>query len=153
VPNPLHTRRPAGPGERHPIAWDVVIPDQPLRAFHWRPTREEALTWCDDTQDSSAIFSEGPTPPLQPGMMLQAANRVFAEHFVLGPWIHVSSRVVHHELLRAGDAVEVRAVPLRKWEHKGHHFMELYVAMLNAGVLAQEVYHEAIFQVRRRDAA
>jgi hypothetical protein len=50
-----------------------------------------------------------------------------------------------------GKAIEVRAVPIEKWEKKGHQFLRLYVAMFMNGALAVEVYHTAIFQVRLAD--
>jgi hypothetical protein len=43
-------------------------------------------------------------------------------------WIHTGSEVTFRRLLRVGDDIDVRAVPLEKWERKGHHFVELYIA-------------------------
>ena len=142
---------PAPPGgARVPVAWDDVVPGRSLRAMHWRPTAEENAGWADRCEDRLPIFREGPRPPLHPGMMLQAANRVFKEHYILNAWIHVSSHITQHALLRVGDAIEVRAVPVRTWRHKGHEFAELYVALLVDGLCAQEVLHKVIFNIRSR---
>ncbi|MDX1376293.1 MAG: hypothetical protein R3357_12050, partial [Burkholderiales bacterium] len=113
----------------------------------WSPTREEHRAWCADARDALALYGEGAQPYLQPGLVLQGANDVFARHFRLGPWIHTASRIVHRAALRLGDAIEIRALPLEKWARKGHQFVKLYVVFMNAGVPALEVWHTAIFRV------
>jgi hypothetical protein len=86
--------------------------------------------------------------PVHPGLILQAANNVFGRHFILNPWIHTESRILTRDALRVGKPVEVRAIPMEKWEKKGHQFIKLYVAMIGAQGVAVEVYHSAIFKVR-----
>ncbi|MBI3992062.1 MAG: hypothetical protein HY342_02220 [Candidatus Lambdaproteobacteria bacterium] len=140
---------PAPPGgARRPVAWDDVVPGRPLRALQWRPSATDNAEWAERCEDRLPIFRAGARPPLHPGLTLQAANRVFKEHYILNAWIHVSSHITQHALLRAGDAIEVRAVPVRTWRHKGHEFAELYVALLADGLCAQEVLHQVIFTIR-----
>jgi acyl dehydratase len=62
-------------------------------------------------------------------------------------WIHVGSDIRFRTLLKVGDTVEVRAVPLEKWERKGHQFVKLYLAYLRDGEIATEIFHTAIFRV------
>lgn len=131
-----------------PITWERVQVDAPLRALHWAPTREALADWCAAAGDALALYREGEAPRLQPGMVLQAANAVFSQHYVLEPWIHTGSRIVQRGPLRLGDPIEVRAVPTARWERKGHQFVTLYVVFRNGGRPVVEVTHSAIFNVR-----
>ena len=67
--------------------------------------------------------------------------------FILPAWIHTGSRLVIRKPLQAGQEIEVRAIPIEKWEQKGHQFIKLYVAMMIQGEAAIEVEHSAIFHI------
>lgn len=133
-----------------PITWEAVVPDRPLRAMQWHPSVEDNARWCDQCDDHLELFRSGDRPPLHPGFVLRSANRVFSEHFLMNPWIHVSSNIIHHKVLRAGQSIEVRAVPTRKWRKKGHEMAEYHVALMADGACAQEIVHEVIFKIRPR---
>ena len=62
-------------------------------------------------------------------------------------WIHVGSEIRFRELVRVSDTLAVNAVPLEKWERKGHQFIRLYVALKRLDVLTTEIFHTAIFRV------
>ena len=62
-------------------------------------------------------------------------------------WIHVGSDIRFRSLVRVGDTLTVNAVPLQKWERKGHEFIRLYLAYHREGVLTTEIFHTAIFKV------
>lgn len=131
-----------------PITWERVQLGRPLRALHWSPAAEAHTLWCEQAGDPLPIYREGARPRIQPGLVLQGANQVFSHHFQLAPWIHTASTIVHRGALHLGDAVEIRAVPIEKWERKGHQFVQLYVVFLNGGEPAVEVLHTAIFRLR-----
>jgi len=46
-----------------------------------------------------------------------------------------------------GDTLTVNAVPLEKWERKGHEFIKLYLAYHREDVLTTEIFHTAIYKV------
>ena len=48
--------------------------------------------------------------------------------------------------------IDVRAVPIEKWERKGHQFIKLYVAYVVGGEIAAEIWHTAIFRVSQAKA-
>lgn len=147
-PDPLSRVPPAPPAaERTPISWEAVVPGQALRALHWTPTDQQQEDWCRAVSDPLAVYKASDSP-VHPGLILQAANNVLSRHYVLKPWIHTESRILTRGVLRVGKPVEVRGVVTERWEKKGHQFLKLYVAMLNGGGVAVEVYHTAIFQVR-----
>ena len=145
---------PAPPGDAPiPIHWDAVHIDAPLRALRWDLSEDDHHAWCKSAGDALPLYQDGEAPRIQPGRVLQGANQVFGHHFRLEPWIHTGSRIIHRGPLRIGDPVEIRAMPIEKWERKGHQFVTLYVVFLNGGLPAVEVLHTAIFKVRPLDGA
>ena len=45
------------------------------------------------------------------------------------------------------QALKIHAVPIEKWERKGHQFIKLYIAMWSDDEVAVEVEHSAIFRI------
>ena len=84
-----------------------------------------------------------------PGWLLRDANYVLSRNVRLGPWIHVESSAQHHRAVGDGDSVSTRAFVTREWEHKGHRFVTLDVAVIAAGELAVRISHTAIYAPRQ----
>lgn len=84
-----------------------------------------------------------------PGWLLRDANYVLAENVRLGPWMHVESEAQHFTAVRDGQRVETRSLVTKEWEHKGHRFVELDVAVLADGAVAQRIRHVAIYRPRQ----
>ena len=143
----LPTPRPQG-AEKPLISWEGVVPDEPFWPLHWHPTQQENLAWCDGAKETLSLYRDGGAPPLHPGLILQAANNVFKERFLLPAWIHMGSEIVTRAVMRAGQQIEVRAIPVEKYEKKGNQIVDLYVVMLAEGAPAMEVRHKAIFKLR-----
>jgi acyl dehydratase len=136
---------PQRPDQRVEIVWDTVHVEEPFASYVWQPddalNREYAARVDDDTE----LFRKG---LLHPHAILSQANLVLVRRFVMPAWIHTGSDIRFRRLLRVGDAIEVRAVPLEKWERKGHQFIRLYVAYVVSGEIATEIWHTAIFRMR-----
>ena len=137
--------------ERPTVTWDLMEISKPFPALAWSPTRDENLAWCDDTRDELALYREGTAPLLHPGLILRQANFVLRKRFIIPAWIHAASRITFFEALRAGADYEVRAIPEEKWNHKGHEFVRLYVALRRGQRTVAEILHTAIFRPRVRD--
>lgn len=148
-PMPEWSPRPPD-AERPVIAWREIRPGHAFHGFAWTPTLEDNGAWCRSVQDDLPLYSEGSRPHCHPGWVLQQANFAFGRQFRMKPWIHVSSRMVWHEAIRAGDAVEVRAVPLDTWEKGGDKYVRLRVVMASRGRPLLEVEHKAIVEVAPR---
>ncbi len=87
--------------------------------------------------------------PLHPGLILRAANRMLANRFVLPAWIHVASEVRFRGVARVGQRMLVHAVPVEKYEKKGHQFAVVNMRMEADGKVCAEVRHTLIFRVRQ----
>ncbi len=147
---------PAPPlAERPTVTWDLMAINQPFPALAWSPTREENREWCADVRDALPLYRDGDAPLLHPGLILRQANFVLRKRFVIPAWIHAASRITFFAPLRAGSSYEVRAIPEEKWNHKGHEFVRLFVAVRSAdhsGRTVAEIIHTAIFRPRVREA-
>lgn len=138
---------------REEVTWDRLDVGEPYAAIHWQPDIEENLQHCAHTADDLEIYYEGDAPPVHPYYLLQQCNRAFSTRFVLPAWLHASSEIRFRRLLRVGQEIEIRTVPLEKWERRGHQFVRLYVAMWCGDQISTEVLHTAIFKIAERQVA
>jgi acyl dehydratase len=132
------------PVERVEISWDSVHIDEPFPIYLWQPDQEHNLDYAARLDDATAVFQRG---VLHPHAILSQANQVLVRRYIMPAWIHTGSEIRFRKLLSVGDAIEVRAVPIEKWERKGHQFIKLYIAYWLHGEVATEIYHTAIFRV------
>jgi len=149
-PDPRWTIR--GPAENPPrveIGWDVIDVNVPFATFTWTPTAEENLRYTDWVADDIPAYRAG---VLHPHLLQHMANQVLVRRFVLPAWVHVGTDMRFRRILEVGDAIEMRTLPIEKWERKGHQFIKLYVAYLVDGSPALEAYHTAIFRLAERAA-
>jgi len=133
----------AKPPERIEMTWETVVEGQPFIPWHWQITEDANRTFALRVDDDLPIYRTA----AHPHWLLGIANRALTREYVMPAWIHVGSDIRFRTLLKVGDTVEVRAVPLEKWERKGHQFVKLYLAYLRDGEIATEIFHTAIFRV------
>ena len=139
---------PTKPDTRVEIAWDTVHVGEPFAAFVWKPddahNREYAARWRRD----------GTVPQRRaPSTCVPVAGESGAGAAVRhAAWIHAGSDDALSQAIARGGEIEVRAIPLDKWERKGHQFIKLYVAYVVGGEIAAEIWHTAIFRVGRAKA-
>jgi hypothetical protein len=84
-----------------------------------------------------------------PGWLLRQANHILVASTVLGPWIHVGSKVHHLRPLPRGVDLEIRGRVRQVHEHKGHRFVDLDVVMADADGPGLVVDHRAIYEPRQ----
>ncbi len=153
-PDPRGDIAPAPPlRERSVVTWDLMEVGTPFPALAWTPTLEENRLWCSDARDALPLYGVGTAPLLHPGLIQRQANLVLRTRFILPAWIHAASRMSFYAALRVGPDYEVRAIPEEKWNHKGHEFVRLYVAIRCEQRTVVEIVHTAIFRPRLRNAA
>lgn len=86
---------------------------------------------------------------VHPGFLLRRANSALKDNVLLGPWIHVGSTIRHFAPLEIGATLETRSKVARLYEHKGHGFVDLDVALFSEGRGIAQVDHTAIYEPRQ----
>jgi len=89
-----------------------------------------------------------------PGLLQRVMNKVLVDNAILGPWIHVGSRMQLLTAARSGDELTARAKVTGNYEKKGHRFVELdALVVANGKVPLAHCWHIAIYQPREQAAA
>lgn len=132
--------------KRKEIRWGLIEINTPWPTYLWQPKIEDNLKRVQSQRDQSEIYLGG-EGYIHPYYLLEACNKSLMRQFILPAWIHTGSRLILRKPVKVGQNIEIRAVPMDKWEHKGHQFLKLYIAMLTHNVTALEVEHTAIFKI------
>jgi hypothetical protein len=89
-----------------------------------------------------------------PGVLQKVMNKVLVDNAILGPWIHVGSRMQLLSAGKAGDEISARAKVIGNYEKKGHLFVELdALVVANGKTPLAHCHHIAIYQPRESAAA
>jgi hypothetical protein len=89
-----------------------------------------------------------------PGLLQRVMNKVLVDNAILGPWIHVGSRMQLLAAARSGDELTARARVTGNYEKKGHRFVELdALVVANGKTPLAHCWHIAIYQPREQAAA
>jgi hypothetical protein len=81
-------------------------------------------------------------------------NKVLVDNAILGPWIHVGSKMQLLSAAASGDELTVRANVTGNYEKKGHRFVELdALVVANGRTTLAHCQHIAITQPREQAAA
>jgi hypothetical protein len=113
---------------------------------------EAALEYLADVCERDPIYA---TEGLgHPGVIQRVMNRVLVDNAILGPWIHVGSRMQLLSAGKAGDEIAARAKVTGNYEKKGHRFVELdALVVANGTTPLAHCQHIAIYQPREQAAA
>jgi acyl dehydratase len=89
-----------------------------------------------------------------PGLLQRVMNKALVDNAILGPWIHVGSRMQLLSAARSGDELAARAKVTGNYEKKGHRFVELDgLVVANGKTPVAHCRHIAIYQPREQAAA
>ncbi|MDH5738252.1 MAG: hypothetical protein OEZ23_08060 [Gammaproteobacteria bacterium] len=148
TPDPRWKTAPASTSiQRQEIHWDALEIDQAAPAHNWLPDYDTNLAYAEQICDDNPLYRQGSDSLVHPFWTSRECNAAFTRMFILRAWIHVGTRFVFHKPLRVGQQIEVRTIPIKKWERKGHEFATLYISFLANGEPAVEAEHTAIFKV------
>ena len=113
---------------------------------------EAAKGYLADVRETDPIYlREGLG---HPGMLQRVMNRVLVDNAILGPWIHVGSRMQLLAAGKPGDEITARAKVTDNYEKKGHRFVELdALVVANGTTPLAHCQHTAIYQPREQAAA
>jgi acyl dehydratase len=112
-----------------------------------RITAGWAARYVEDVRERDPLYlREGLS---HPGQLPRLFNWALTHNVVLGPWIHVASKVDHFAAIRVGDELGVRAKVTANYERKGHRFVELDgLVVANGTTPVARIAHTAIYRPR-----
>jgi acyl dehydratase len=113
---------------------------------------DAATEYLADVRETDPIFvREGFS---HPGQFQRIMNKVLVDNAILGPWIHVGSKMQLLAPAHAGDELVARAKVTGNYEKKGHRFVELdALVVANRRTPVAHCQHIAIYQPREQAAA
>lgn len=113
---------------------------------------EAAAQYLADVRERDPIYArEG---LVHPGVLQRIMNKVLVDNAILGPWIHVGSRMQLLVAASAGDELVARARVTGNYEKKGHRFVELdALVVANGHTPVARCQHIAIYLPRAQAAA
>jgi acyl dehydratase len=104
--------------------------------------------YIEDIRETDPIYlTEG---LVHPGQILRLANAALVQNVVLGPWIHVGSKVHHHAAARLGQELTLRSTITSNTVSKGHAIVEFDALVVADGkTCVAEITHVAIWRPRQ----
>ena len=137
-------RRPVDAASYEPGKWLGTVP----RAW----AGEAATEYLRDVRERDPIYAREGLG--HPGLLQRVMNKVLVDNAILGPWIHVGSRMQLLSAGRRGDELTARAKVTGNYEKKGHRFVELdALVVANGRTPLAHCQHIAIYQPREQAAA
>jgi acyl dehydratase len=138
--------------ERKPVSVTSYEISQWLGSTPQNWAGEGATKYLEEVRERDPIFlREGFG---HPGLLQRVMNKVLVDNAILGPWIHVGSRMQLLHAARGGDELTARAKVIANYEKKGHRFVELDALVVGNGTTPlAHCHHVAIYQPRERDVA
>jgi acyl dehydratase len=113
---------------------------------------EAAQEYLTDVRERDPIYAREGLG--HPGLLQRVMNKVLVDNAILGPWIHVGSRMQLLAAARSGDELTARAKVTGNYEKKGHLFVELdALVVANGRTPLAHCQHIAIYQPREQAAA
>ena len=113
---------------------------------------DAAKEYLTDVRETDEIYAREGLG--HPGLLQRIMNKVLVDNAILGPWIHVGSRMQLLSAAKAGDELTARAKVTGNYEKKGHRFVELDALVVGNGKTPlAHCQHIAIYQPREQAAA
>ncbi|MDB5652534.1 MAG: hypothetical protein JWQ94_147 [Tardiphaga sp.] len=114
--------------------------------------QDAAAEYLAEVREADPIYArEGLT---HPGVLQRIMNKVLVDNAILGPWIHVGSRMQLLSAASLDDELVARARVTANYEKKGHRFVELDALIVANGTTpVAHCQHVAIYQPREQVAA
>ena len=111
----------------------------------------DATGYLTDVRETLPIYTQESVG--HPGLFQRVMNKVLVDNAILGPWIHVGSRMQLLAAAKAGAELTARAKVTANYDKKGHRFVELDALVLANGTPVAHCWHIAIYQPRQQAAA
>ncbi|MCA3271853.1 MAG: hypothetical protein ING12_07640 [Roseomonas sp.] len=139
----------ASPPETRPKA-----SDESLAPGLWLGTRALELTpqvladYVRDVREAAPLYAEHGLA--HPGLVLRMCNWLLTQNVVLGPWIHIGSKLRFHSEARLGESLTARGRITANIDRKGHRIVTIEALVLADGARpVAHVTHDAIWRPRQ----
>jgi acyl dehydratase len=145
-------REVAAIAERQPVSEDSYELGQWFGTAPRAWAGDDARAYLADIRETDPIYINDGLG--HPGVLQRVMNKVLVDNAILGPWIHVGSRMQLLAAARAGDTITARAKVTGNYEKKGHRFVELDALVVGNGTTPlAHCRHVAIYQPRAQAVA
>jgi acyl dehydratase len=150
---PEAVAEPPPPPADRPAASETTLAIGTLLGINPLPvTRELVEQGVSDLRETETLYLEEGL--VHPVLIARTGNWALNHNVVLGPWMHVGSKIRHFAAAHIGDELSVRALVTANYEHKGHRFVDVDVLVLaNRSVPVARIAHTAIWLPRQLAAA
>ena len=113
---------------------------------------DAAREYLADIRETETIYTREGLG--HPGLLPRVMNKVLVDNAIMGPWIHVGTRMQLLSAARIGDELTARAKVTGNYDKKGHRFVELDALVVGNGTTPlAHCHHIAIYQPREQAAA
>ncbi len=138
------------PEERAPADATSLAPGKMLGTIARDMTEADADWYLAGIGERDPLYARERI--VHPGRILRLCNNALMDNVVLGPWIHVGSKVQHLSVASVGETLSVRARVAANYEKKGHRLVDLdCLVIANAARPVAHVLHTAIYKLRPPD--
>ncbi|WP_022721352.1 hypothetical protein [Rhodopseudomonas sp. B29] len=108
--------------------------------------------YLDEIRETDPIYLSNNL--IHPGTLQRIMNRVLVDNVVLGPWIHVGSKMQLLAAATGDDVLTARAKVVGTYDKKGHRFAEFDALIVANGTTpVARCHHVAIVMPRQQAAA
>ena len=148
APDALPAVAPSPAAERPPASESSLAPGRLLGIAPVTIDRGALAAYLDDIRETHPIYrAEG---LVHPGQILRLANQALVQNVVLGPWIHVGSKLRHYAAARVGQELTMRAKITSNTVSKGHAIVEFdAIVAADGATTVAEITHVAIWRPRQ----
>ena len=138
--------------ERHPVNASSYAIDKWLGTLPRDWAGDAAREYLADIRETDPIYAREGLG--HPGLLQRVMNKVLVDNAIMGPWIHVGTRMQLLSAGRIGDELTARAKVVGNYDKKGHRFVELdALVVANGKTPLAHCHHIAIYQPREQAAA
>ena len=142
----------AAVGERKPVDATSYALGKWLGAVPRSWAADAAKEYLADIRETETIYTQEGLG--HPGLLPRVMNKVLVDNAIMGPWIHVGTRMQLLSAARIGDELTARAQVVGNYDKKGHRFVELdALVVANGKTPLAHCHHTAIYQPREQAAA
>jgi hypothetical protein len=136
------------PKQRVPASETSLAPGTALGVAPVVVDAEALGAYLADVRETDPVYArEG---LVHPGQILRLANAALMQNVVLGPWIHVGSKVDNFAAARLADELTLRARITSNSLNKGHAFVEFEALVVgNDATVVARIEHKAIWRPRQ----